>query len=181
MFTQYPSLESNRLWLRQLVESDVSDLFEIFSSDKVTEYYGMFPMNDIEPVEQMINRFNQGFNEKRSIRWGLVEKSSGKVIGTCGYHNISQEHYRAEIGYELSEKYWNQGFMREALHKIICFGFEQMNFNRIEALVYPDNQSSRKALERLGFLEEGLLREYMYFRDEMTDLCIYSLLKRNWR
>ncbi|MBE0451496.1 MAG: GNAT family N-acetyltransferase [Clostridia bacterium] len=61
MFTQYPSLESNRLWLRQLVESDASDLFEIFSSEKVTEYYGMFPMNDIEPVKQMINRFNQGF------------------------------------------------------------------------------------------------------------------------
>lgn len=180
MLIKYPTLETDRLLLRELQDSDSTDLYEIFSSEKVTKYYGMFPVTSIEAVIHMINNFAEGFKEQRSIRWGIVEKSSGKVIGTCGFHNINKRHYRAEIGYELSDIYWNHGYMKEALQTIISFGFEEMNYKRIEGLIYPGNYSSRKSLEKLGFKEEGLLRDYMYFRDEMADLLMYSLLKREF-
>ncbi|MGB3367673.1 MAG: GNAT family protein [Acidaminobacteraceae bacterium] len=180
MLTEYPTLKTDRLLLRELLDSDSTDLYEIFSSEKVTKYYGMFPVTSIEAIMHMINNFSVGFKDHRSIRWGIVEKTSGKVIGTCGFHNINKHHFRAEIGYELSESYWNNGYMKETLQTILSFGFKVMNYKRIEALIYPDNSFSIKALEKLGFKKEGLLRDYMCFRNKTTDLFIYSLLEREF-
>lgn len=180
MFNKFPTLETERLLLRELNVSDADDLFEIFGSEEVTKYYGMYVFKEIEEIKKMIRYFIDGFKEERQIRWCIVEKLSGKAIGTCGFHSISQLHFRVEIGYELSETYWGQGYMHEALQRIVKYGFEELNFMRIEGLIYPDNKASRKSLEKLGFKEEGLLRGYMYFRGEMTDLLMYSLLSKEY-
>ena len=181
MFEAHYVLETERLLLRELKEEDAEDLYEIFSSEEVMRYYGMYPVEEIESVKEMIRNFHSGFMNNRSIRWGIVEKLSSKVVGTCGFHCINERHLRTEIGYELSEKYWHKGYMQEALKEIIGYGFDKLKFMRIEGLIYPDNKSSRKSLEKLGFREEGLLREYMNFRDERTDLLIFSLLKREFK
>ncbi len=180
MFNEFPALETDRLILRELIDSDIDELFKIFSSEEVTKYYGMYAFKEIDEVKKMIQYFIDGFKEERQIRWCIVLKSTGKAIGTCGFHCFNQRHYRAEIGYELAEKYWGHGYMNEALQRIIRYGFENLNFMRIEGLIYPENISSRKSLEKLGFKEEGLLRDYMFFRDQMTDLLMYSLLKREF-
>jgi len=181
MFNEFPILETERLLLRELTESDANDIYEIFSSEEVTKYYGMYAFKEIDEIKKMIRFFIDGFKEERQIRWCIVEKASGKAIGTCGYHSISQRHFRAEIGYELAESHWGNGYMNEALHRVIKYGFENYYLVRIEGLIYPINKSSRKTLETLGFKEEGLLRDYMYFRDEMTDLLMYSLLKKEFK
>ncbi len=178
--TNFPELQTDRLLLRPLVKSDANALFEIFSSDNVTKYYGMFPISDIQQSLDMIANFQKGFEEERVIRWGIEEKQSGNIIGTCGYHCWNRKHFRAEIGYELAEAHWHKGYMVEAVSKIIEYGFDAMDLNRIEGIVYPQNQASKNALKKLGFTEEGLLREYMCFRGQMTDLLMFSLLKREF-
>ena len=180
MFTEFPTLETDRLILRELSEGDIDELYEIFSSEEVTKYYGMYAFKEVDEVKKTMRYFIDGFKEERQIRWCIILKSTGKAIGTCGFHCFSQRHYRAEIGYELSQNYWGAGYMNEALQRIIKYGFENLNLMRIEGLIYPENTSSRKSLEKLGFKEEGLLRDYMFFRDKMTDLLMYSLLKKEF-
>jgi len=67
--------------------------------------------------------------------------------------------------------------MIEALRHVINFGFTEMNLNRIQALVFPDNIASLELLKKIGFKQEGLLKEYAFFRGEFKDLIIVSLLK----
>ncbi|WP_027633759.1 GNAT family N-acetyltransferase [Clostridium hydrogeniformans] len=174
----FPEIETERLLLRQLTFIDLKDLYEIFSKEDIMKYYGMFPLKELEGVEKLISGFNKGFEDNMSIRWGIELKSTKKIIGTLGYHNFNHRFLRAEMGYELSNNYWNHGYMKEAISSIIDFGFKSMNLNRIEALVYPENVSSRNLLKNLKFKEEGILREYAYFREKYEDLVMYSLLKR---
>lgn len=177
----FPVLETERLILRELLESDVEDLFEIFSSDDVMKYYGMFPFENKDKLLKVIHSFALGFSEERVIRWGIQNKEDGKIIGTCGYHNWMKKHFRAEIGYELSKNYWRKGYMTEAIEAILPYGFEHMALNRIEAIVYPENLASQNTLFKMGFREEGLLREYMCFRDQMTNVLMFSLLKKEYQ
>ncbi len=93
-------------------------------------------------------------------RWVLVTKADGQPIGTCGFHNWSRRNHRAEIGYDLTPSAWRQGYMHEALSVMLEFGFQQMELNRVEALVYPENTASLRLLDKTPFSEgrsaEGL-------------------------
>lgn len=70
--------------------------------------------------------------------------------------------------------------MHEALEAVIDFGFENMGLNRIEAVVYPENDASMNVLQKHNFKKEGLLEEYTFYRDKFQDLYMFSLLKKNW-
>lgn len=68
--------------------------------------------------------------------------------------------------------------MTEALKAIISFGFKKLGLNRIEAVVQPENVISKNLLNKMGFKEEGLLREYRFFKGNYVNLLMLSILKR---
>ena len=175
----FPLLETERLFLRELNLADSHELLEIFASENVMKWYGMFPIDSIESAVKILETLKNTFPEGRGIRWAVVHKESGKLIGTCGFHNHNIMSRRAEIGYELNEAFWNQGYATEAIREMVAFGQNHMNLHRIEALVYPENIASKKALMALGFEEEGLLRGYAYFRNRYQDLQMFSLINEN--
>jgi RimJ/RimL family protein N-acetyltransferase len=69
------------------------------------------------------------------------------------------------IGYDLARLYWKQGIMTEAIEALLRFGFEVRNLHRIEARVRRGNEASMRLLRRLGFQEEGLLRECLFLNN----------------
>lgn len=73
-----------------------------------------------------------------------------------------------------------KGIASEAVEAIINYGYKHMNFERIEALIEPPNLSSQKLVERLGFIREGLLRNYEFTSGKFDDLYMYSLLKQDF-
>jgi ribosomal-protein-alanine N-acetyltransferase len=174
---EFPIIETDRLKLRAIISKDTEDIFSIFSSEEVTKYYGMYPMKDISEAEELIERFKNSFESSTSIRLGIELKDCNRVIGTCGFHNWNKRHFRAEIGYELNKEFWGQGFGKEAVLAVVMFGFNEMNLERIEAVVYPENKVSKNMLESIGFVQEGLLRKYAYFRDKSQDLNMFSLIR----
>ncbi|MFP3398596.1 GNAT family N-acetyltransferase, partial [Brevibacterium sp. SIMBA_078] len=84
------------------------------------------------------------------IRWGITFKEQGMVIGSCGFHNMVSQHSRTDIGFVLSKDYWGNGIAFEAVEAILRYGYEQMNFQRIQALIEPANVPSQKLVEKLG-------------------------------
>lgn len=176
----FPTIETDRLILRQLTIRDSGDLYEVFSEEDVMRFYGMHTIDVPPQAEQMVQFFRTGFEEGRSIRWAIELKSEGKVIGTCGYHNMNEVHRRAEVGYELNKKYWRNGYVTEALRAIFYYGFQNLNLNRVEGQVYVANRASQKCLEKLGFVKEGVARQVAFFRDKFEDLVVYSLLKEEY-
>lgn len=175
----FPTMTTDRLRLRQLTLADEADIFEVFSEEEVMRFYGMDALEEKPQAGQMIQYFRNGFEEGRAIRWAIELMATGKVIGTCGYHNIHALHSRAEVGYELNKNYWRQGYITEALKAVFVYGFQNLKLNRIEGQVYTVNEASQKCLESLGFTKEGVARQYARYRGQFEDLVIYSLLKED--
>jgi [ribosomal protein S5]-alanine N-acetyltransferase len=120
------------------------------------------------------------FREKTGIRWGIALKGNNRIIGSCGLHNIRRQHHRAEIGSEIHKDYWGQRIASEAFNSVLKYGFENMQLNRIEGLIEPDNIASQRLSEKHGFIREGLLRQYEYTSGKFDDLYMYSLLKEDF-
>lgn len=174
----FPVLKTQRLILRQLRQEDAADVYHYFSTDQVTAFYDLDRFTEVQQAEDLIQFWNNRFDSLQGIRWGITLRSEDRVIGTCGFFNWSKKHYRAEIGYELSPEYWSQGYMIEVLESAIDFGFKDLGFNRIQALIHPENVKSRGLLEKSGFTEEGLLNEYYFKKDRFVDAVIFSKLKK---
>ncbi|MGG6310822.1 GNAT family N-acetyltransferase [Paenibacillus macerans] len=177
----FPQLETERFILRKLTSDDAEDLFRYFSNDEVTKYYDLERLVELKQAEELIQNWNSRYLERRGFRWAITVKSeSDRVIGTCGFHNWSQGHYKAEVGYELNPDYWRQGVMTEVLQEIMRFGFEDLGLNRIEAYIDPDNIRSRYLLEKTGFHEEGYLKECFFEKDQFVDAVLFALLKKQY-
>jgi ribosomal-protein-alanine N-acetyltransferase len=177
----FPDLETDRLILRQLTMDDDDFMFKQFSDPQVTQYLmDEPPVKNIEEARMIIQYFLEPEGKNRN-RWGIIRKSDNQIIGTCGFHRWEKAYFRSEIGYDLYPDFWGQGYMTEALRAAINNGFERMKLNRIDALVYIDNPRSSGLLKKLGFKQEGILRDYFYLNGTFYDHEIFSLLKRDWQ
>jgi [ribosomal protein S5]-alanine N-acetyltransferase len=177
---KFPLIETERLVLRALRESDAGAVFQIFGDDAVTRYYDLATFTDIEQARLLIARMNARNANGDALRWGIGLKENDTVIGTGGFNQFARGWFHAGIGYDLAQVYWNQGYMTEALRAMVKHGFEKLQLNRIQALVAPGNDPSARVLEKVGFRREGILREYGFWKNRFWDLEMFALLKREW-
>jgi ribosomal-protein-alanine N-acetyltransferase len=177
-FDVFPRIESPRLELRRITQDDAGALFAIFSDEAVMRYWGAPPYASIDEARALIDRIEAAYRDENGIEWGIVEKGGGgQLIGKCCFHKLYKPHFRAEIGYALAPSRWGTGAMGEALRAMIAYGFEQMDLHSVEAQVDPENARSIAILERLGFRQEGHLRENFFSGGRFSDTLIFSLLK----
>jgi ribosomal-protein-alanine N-acetyltransferase len=173
----FPILETERLLLREIVKEDAQGIFNCFSNNDVTRYYGQDTLTSIEQAKQFVEFFAKNYNEKRGIRWGIEIKGYQGIIGTIGFNAWFTKHKRAEIGYELHPEYWQKGYATEAVSEVISYGLKELDLTRIGAIVFIENIASNELLTKLGFEKEGVLRNYMYQNGVPYDTNVYSLLK----
>jgi ribosomal-protein-alanine N-acetyltransferase len=176
----FPILKTNRLKLIEITHLYVESIYEILSLEEVTRYYGTNRFMLQSEATKLIDMFSKNYREKRGIRWGIVLRQNQKFIGTLGLNGLQLNNKRAEIGYEIHPQYWRMGYTSEAIKEILRYSFEELDLNRIGAVVYPENIPSLKLLETIGFQVEGLLRGYMYQNSQSHDTYILSLLKQEW-
>ena len=173
----FPLMQTERLILREIKEKDEEVIYQIFSNEKVTQYYGMNPFTTREQATNIITHFQTIFHNKRGIRWAMERVEDQTVIGTIGFNNWSTIHHRAEIGYELLPEFWGKGYATEGIKQVVNYGFSDMNLTRIGAIVFTENKASQYILEKLGFQKEGILKSYMYQHEKANDCISYSLIK----
>lgn len=173
----FPELETERLVLRYLNRDDLEFVYKHFSDPNVCRYLlDENPVSTTAEAEEIINEYLDPVGKTHN-RWGIVLKSNKTLVGTCGFHKWDLSHKRAEVGYDLGPDFWGQGIMKEALSEAFRHGFTQMDLNRIDALVYAENERSTGLLTALGFRQEGVLREYFLQAGRYYDHAIYSLLR----
>jgi len=178
--TDFPPMETERLLLQPLTIEHTDFIFQHFSNPAVAKYLlDEPPVTEYSQAQEIVRFYLEPIG-KTYNRWIIVHKSKHQPIGTCGYHKWDKRNFRAEIGYDLDPDFWGQGYMTEALRAVIGNGFDKMRLNRIEALVYIKNMPSIHLLQKLGFTQEGLLRDYFCQDNHFYDHNIYSLLKREW-
>ncbi len=175
------TLHTDRLRLRPLVATDADDLFTVFSDPQVMRYWLTPPWSDREHAVHSIAADERSRLAGDALRLGLEESASARIIGTCSLFAFHAESRRAELGYALARAHWGRGFMHEALCAVLTYAFRTLGLHRIEADIDPRNAASARALERLGFRREGLLRERWIVAGEVSDTAFYGLLHHEWR
>jgi [ribosomal protein S5]-alanine N-acetyltransferase len=180
-FATFPVLETERLILRAATADDSAPMFRIMADPLVMRYFGRSPMSSLDQAVERIHSINKAFQEQEGVRWVMTLRGQSQFIGTCGFWRLVKEHERAEIGYELASEFWGRGLMPEAVGAALKFGFTTLGLHTVEANIHPDNTSSRRVLEKLGFVQEGYFRENFREPDgRFTDTAIFSLLKTAW-
>ncbi|MBK0392460.1 GNAT family N-acetyltransferase [Ramlibacter algicola] len=183
MADAFPTLTTGRLTLREITDDDAPELLRIHGNADHMRWFGVDPMPDLEAARDLIRRFAAWRDQPNpGTRWGMQLHGEPGLIGTCSLFSWHRQWRKCATGYEIAPEHANRGLMREALTCILGWGFAHMDdLNRVEAQVHPDNTASLRLLGKLGFVEEGRLREVGYWGGRHHDLLQLALLRRDWR
>jgi [ribosomal protein S5]-alanine N-acetyltransferase len=177
-FHPFPTLETERLQLRRITETDINEVFYLRSNEQVMKYLDRLPAKDLNEAMLHFKDVNQDIEANKSITWAICLRGENKMIGYIGVWRMLMEHHRGEIGYVLHPSYWNKGFMREAISAVITYAFETMHLHSLEAIINPENGASAKVLEKQGFIKEGHFKENYFFNGQFLDSVVFSLINK---
>lgn len=176
----FPYLTTHRLILREMTAGDAPALFAILSDADAMRWFGSDPLSTLEQAEKLVETFAAWRQMPNpGTRWGIHSRKNDRLLGSCGLFKWNRTWRSCVVGYELAPSAWGQGFMTEALSAVLDWGFEAMALNRIEAQVHPKNTASIMLLRKLGFLEEGHLREAGFWSGAHHDLKQFALLRND--
>ncbi|MCY9657761.1 GNAT family N-acetyltransferase [Paenibacillus chondroitinus] len=185
LFSSFPFIYTERLVLRQMDVADAEDIYAFYSDPQVTKHLDWHGPSSIEDTRMLIDSWNQAFADRRLISWGIsfYPSESRHIIGTITLMPTrgifdADHRYPLTVGYDLQTDYWGKGIMSEAMQAVIHFSKTHISPHRIQAEVYPENVASLKLLKKLGFQEEGLLKQYLMHEVTKTflDVVLLALL-----
>jgi ribosomal-protein-alanine N-acetyltransferase len=138
------TLETKRLTLRAAKQSDLHDLFAIYSDKRAMAYWSTPPHDSPERTQQ--NLSGMIASAAKLLVYFVIEMD-GRVIGTAGMHKDN------EVGFMLHPDYWRQGIVTEAMQAIIPHIFNVTDVSALTADADPRNLASVNLLKSLGFRE----------------------------
>ncbi len=177
---QLKSIITDRLVLREITPSVLDFIYSNYNDSGLMNFFNCSAEQLVEEKEkykQGLSMFNKSF-----LYFQLIDKRSSAIIGWCGYHTWYVDHFRAELGYGITNlDFREKGLMREAMKEVIAYGFNEMNLNRIEAMVADYNTASLKTIKRLNFVQEGRMRQHYLDNGKLEDSLIFALLKDDYK
>ena len=173
-------IDSKRLRLRPVQESDIPDLMKVNGDDEVTRFLPYASWRSIEDGKAWFERMSNLGLTSTVLQFVIVEKKASRIIGTCLLFRYDESSARIEIGYVMGRAHWGKGFTHEALSALLSYTFEVYQLRRVEAEVDPRNIASNRLLLKLGFVCEGLLRKRWVGKGNPYDTNIYGLLRDEW-
>ncbi|MBD2021437.1 GNAT family N-acetyltransferase [Leptolyngbya sp. FACHB-36] len=126
--------------------------------------------------EQFIQHSLQQFADGNGFSAGIWYRS--ELAGCIGFHDPDRA--KVELGYWLAEPFQGKGIMTRACHRVVTYAFSELMLNRVQIFAAATNHKSRAVPERLGFKQEGMLRETEWLYDRFIDLVVYGVLAQEW-
>lgn len=175
-----PTLETERLILRRMTMKDAQDIFEYSRDPEVARHVLWDAQKNLGEAKEYCRFMMRRYRQDEPSSWGIIDKASGRLVGTIGYMEYREEHGSVEVGYSLARHMWNGGYMTEALRRVIAYTFEMMDINRIEAQHELTNPSSGRVMEKCGMNKEGVLRQRLYNKGKYVDVALYAILRSDY-
>ncbi|SHG59131.1 ribosomal-protein-alanine N-acetyltransferase [Flavobacterium fluvii] len=141
----FPNITGDKIYLRQILISDIKDLVEI-------SFYDAVQATTVKQATVMQVKINQDYIDGNSIHWGIADQLTNKIVGTCGYYR-GLDKGEGELGCVLLPPYRGQGYMTSAMALAIEFGLNTIGLKRIWAATSQQNKEAIKLLERLNFIK----------------------------
>ena len=174
-FRTIPTLETERLILRKILPRDERDMYEYSRDPETSKYLLWEPHSGREYTAAHIRYLQEQYRKASFFAWAVIEKQSGKMIGTCGFTEIYEREKRAEVGYVISPQFHRRGYAPEALRCIVNYAFHSLGLVRLEGRFMEDNEASRKVLVRCGFQDATRGKESIVKRGKKQRIFTYAM------
>jgi N-acetyltransferase len=168
-----------RLSLRYARPGDAGALFEMGSDPEVSRFFSWGPYGDASEAAAFIERMAAQRDSGERLEL-VIAGADDAPIGITGLSEFSQRDRRAVVGTWLGRPYWGTGANAESKALILALGFRTLELQRISAYAHPENARSLRALERLGFVQEGVLAGWHLHGGERRDVAILRLMREDW-
>ena len=145
--------ETERLVLRTWTPDDAEAAFRIWGNQEVMRLTGSEPHDDLARTRRSLAAAERVQAETGMQLWAVVERQTGRVIGDCGFHAFEQG--QLELAYHLVPDAWGRGYATEAARAALAYARDHLGAERVLAFHFPDNVTSRRVLEKLGFSRAG--------------------------
>ena len=164
-------LITDRLILRKVTMYDAQEMFDNWASDsEVTKYLTWTPHQSIDTVRMILDDWMVDYEDEKTIRYGITIKETGELIGAIDV--VDYIDGVPEIGYSLSRKYWNKGYMTEAAKAVIDYIFS-LGYKEIFIEADIRNGASLRVIEKLGF-------KYLHDEEKMCSKIKPYLITVKW-
>ncbi|UCE74784.1 MAG: GNAT family N-acetyltransferase [Methanomassiliicoccales archaeon] len=175
------NLQTHRFILRPLTEDDAGDLYKNVKEYDIARWLVNLPYpypddGAIKYIKQCQELMKKG----ESYELAIQLKSTEEVIGVMAFVRVDKKHKNAELGYWTAKKYWSQGIATEAGMRILEFGFDVLNLERIYSKCFCENTASKRVMEKLGMAYEGKSRHEVFKENRFIDLFYYAIIREDW-
>jgi len=171
---------TQRLILRRLKPDDAPHMVTLAGDYDVAKMTLNIPHPyPADGASKFIKRSQYAWDAGERYGFAIVLKETDTFMGVIGIIPEYQ-HYRAEVGYWIGKPYWGNGYVTEALKRVIQFGFETLDLNRIDAAHRSDNPASGRVMEKVGMIYEGTFRQVTFRDGAYSDLKYYAILREEY-
>jgi len=182
IFYSPPVIFTERLILRPIALRDASDMYEYSCDPDVTRFLTWEPHVTPHFTKRHIKRIEKAYHEGRFFDWALEVRSSGKMIGTCGFTSFSYTDNSCEIGYVLNPRYHGYSLATEAARTVIDFAFSKLSANSVFARCMSENTASRRVMEKCGMIfekdiERTVIKQNKYVKVSQYRITLEMYLK----
>jgi len=132
----------------------------------------------VEDSKAFIQNALQQFAHNEGFQMGIWNQ--GKLAGGIGYHPIIWANRKVEIGYWLGEAFQGKGLMTKACSTLVTYAFDELGLHKVEIHCATENIRSCAIPKRLGFTQEGILRDAEWLYDHFVDLVVFGMLASEW-
>ncbi len=164
-------IETDRLLIRELVESDVDAMFELHSDPEVHRFLGNNTVADHAGMMEIIRSIRQQYIDFGVGRWVMIDKQNQEFIGWTGLQFVTRKtnnhkNYH-DLGYRLLKRFWGQGYATESAIASLDYAFNELNLTEVYAMADSRNIVSHKILKKIGlkFIEtfdyEGVVHHWL--------------------
>ncbi|RNC87199.1 MAG: N-acetyltransferase [Winogradskyella sp.] len=162
------SIKTNRLLLREIIDSDLKYIFKGLSHPDVIKYYGI-SFDSLEATkEQML-----WYADKKQMWWAICDLDNKTFYGAGGLNDINHKEKKAEIGLWLLPEFWGKGIMNEVMPLITNYGLNQLKLERIEGFVETENTNCKRAMAKLDFHHEKTMKDCEIKNGELISVDVY--------
>lgn len=170
-------LETEKTGLRPIAATDATEEYLSWLNDPETTNgleTGIFP-STAESLKQFVEQVTRS---KSDVMFAIIDKSNGRHIGNIKLGNINWVHRNGELGILIGDKAsWGKGFGKDACALLVQYAFGKLNLHKVWLAVFSSNTAAYHLYKKLGFEEEGRLKEHVFSNGHFVDKILMSIYK----
>jgi len=148
-------ITTERLILRTWSPADAEEVFAFWGEPEVMKYVEGGPAKDVESVRRGLAIGNAAYLEHGASLWAVVEKSTNRLVGACGFHQAEKPD-SLELAYHFHSEVWGRGYATEAASACVEWALKSHGAGMVIAYTHPENQASERVLVKVGMSFLGM-------------------------